>query len=173
MPTSYDKEICRLIIHSGLNIDWRCIFYPDLVDDALIKRMAEAGCREVSLGFESCCARILKNMNKRFYPEDVSGAGKTQHPTDGVPDAGRSRRNSGVGSREPRLCRFASPGYVKVSQGIRIYPHTTLAKIAVDEGRIAPDDHLLKPTLYIVREIENWLKETLKVRMAERPNWMA
>jgi len=62
---------------------------------------------------------------------------------------------------------------VKVSQGIRIYTYTTLAKIAIDEVRIAPDDKLLAPTFYIVREIEQWLTETLKARMAERPNWTA
>jgi hypothetical protein len=62
---------------------------------------------------------------------------------------------------------------VKVSQGIRIYPYTTLAKIAADEGRIVPDDNLLKPAFYMVREIEHWLAETVQARKAERPNWMA
>jgi hypothetical protein len=62
---------------------------------------------------------------------------------------------------------------VKVSQGIRIYPYTTLAIIAADEGRIRHDDQLLAPTFYMIREIEDWLKETVKARLAERPNWMA
>jgi len=48
-----------------------------------------------------------------------------------------------------------------------IYPDTTLAKIAVDEGRIRPGDQHLAPTFYMVYEIEDWLTETVKARMVE------
>ncbi len=36
--------------------------------------MARAGCVEVSLGFESGSPAILKNMHKRFSPDDVRQA---------------------------------------------------------------------------------------------------
>ena len=176
LPASYAKDICRLIIDQGLDIHWRCIFYPGHTDEDLIKLMTEAGCREVSLGFESGCERILTNMNKRFTPEEVR---KTS-----LMLAGHGIRQMGFlmlggpGETRESVCEslaFADSlplDTMKVSQGIRIYPYTTLAKIAVDEGRIRPDDQLLAPTFYMVREIEDWLAQTVKSRMAERANWI-
>jgi hypothetical protein len=62
---------------------------------------------------------------------------------------------------------------VKVFRGIRIYPYITFAIIAVDEGRIGPGDQRLTPTFYRVREIERWLTEPAKAKIAERSDWMA
>lgn len=177
LPASYAKEICRRIIDCGIHIDWLCIFYPGLVDEDLIKLMAEAGCRGVGFGFESGCARILKNMNKRFNPEEVRKT-SLMLAKHGIPQMGFLMLGGPGETRESVLESLAFADSlpldtVKVSQGIRIYPYTTLAKIAVDEGRIGPDDQLLAPTFYMIREIEDWLEETVKAWMAERPGWTA
>jgi len=176
LPASYAAKICRLIIHQGLHVSWRCIFYPGKVDEDLIGLMADAGCREVSLGFESGCERILKNMNKRFNPDDVRRTSLCL--------AKRGIRQMGFlmlgGPGETRASVLESLAFadslpldtVKVSQGIRIYPDTALAKIALDEHIISPDDNLLAPAFYMVRDIEEWLKETVTLKMAERPHWI-
>ena len=62
---------------------------------------------------------------------------------------------------------------VKVTTGIRIYPHTPLARIAVEEGFISPEDNLLKPRFYLARDLEEWLPETVKSWMDVRPNWVS
>jgi hypothetical protein len=46
LPPSYAKEMCRMIIHQNLNINWQSILYPGNIDKELIRLMAEAGCRE-------------------------------------------------------------------------------------------------------------------------------
>lgn len=53
---------------------WRCILYPHLVREELVREMAEAGWVEVSLGFESGSQEVLREMNKRFTPQDVRTA---------------------------------------------------------------------------------------------------
>ncbi len=176
LPASYAAEICRLIIHHGLRVAWRCIFYPGKVNEDLIRLMADAGCREVSLGFESGCERILRNMNKRFNPDDVRQTSLCL--------AKRGIRQMGFlmlgGPGETRASVLESLAFadslpldtVKVSQGIRIYPDTALAKIALDEHIITPDDNLLAPVFYMVRDIEEWLKETVALKMAERSHWI-
>ena len=176
LPASYAKEICRLIIDQGFHIDWQCIFYPGFGDEDLIRIMAEAGCRGVGLGFESGCVRILKNMNKRFNPEEVRRT-SLMLAKHGIRQMGFLMLGGPGETRESVLESLAFADSlpldsVKVSQGIRNYPNTTLAKIAVDEGVIRPDDRLLAPTFYMVREIEDWLKETVQMRMEERSNWM-
>lgn len=175
LPASYAKELCRRIIGHGFRINWLCIFYPGQVDEDLIKLMAEAGCRGVSLGFESGSERMLSNMNKRFTPEEVRKTSllMAKH---GIPQMGFLMLGGPGETRESVLESIAYADSlpldtVKVSQGIRIYPYTTLARIAAAEGRIKPDDQLLTPTFYMVREIEAWLAETVKMKMAERPRW--
>ncbi|MGD0280550.1 MAG: radical SAM protein [Smithella sp.] len=177
LPQTYAKEICRMIINQGLNIAWRCILYPGRVDEDMIQLMADGGCSEVSLGFESGCGRILKNMNKRFNPEEVRKT-SLMLAKHGIRQMGFLMLGGPGETRESVLESLAFADSipldnVKVSQGIRIYPYTTLAKIAVDEGRIMPDDNLLIPAFYRVREIEDWLNDTVKSWMAKRPHWTA
>ncbi|HBE43884.1 MAG TPA: B12-binding domain-containing radical SAM protein [Deltaproteobacteria bacterium] len=177
LPPSYAKEMCRMIIHQNLNITWQSILYPGKVDEDLIRLMAEAGCREVSLGFESGCERILKNMNKRFDPEEIRTTSLMLKKY-GIQQMGFLMLGGPGETRESVLesLNFADSlplDSLKISQGIRIYPYTTLAKIAISEGLISPDDSLLKPAFYMVREIEDWLEETLNAWMAKRHHWIA
>lgn len=61
---------------------------------------------------------------------------------------------------------------VKVTVGIRIYPHTALARIALADGVISEDDDLLQPRFYLAKRLEDWLPETVHSWLAERPNWV-
>ena len=71
LPPAYAKAICRAILRAGLDIDMWCIIYPKWVDGELVDLMARAGCRQVSLGFESGSDRMLRALNKRYCGEDV------------------------------------------------------------------------------------------------------
>jgi radical SAM superfamily enzyme YgiQ (UPF0313 family) len=71
LPSVYANTLCEHLISSKLKITWRCILYPWKVDDVLAEKMAKAGCREVSLGFESGSDKILSKMNKKYLPADV------------------------------------------------------------------------------------------------------
>jgi len=175
LPSSYAKEICRRIIDAGLEIDWMAILYPAKIDEELVRLMAASGCRGVSLGFESGCERMLKAMNKRFTPEEVRKASLLFAEHD-IRQMGFLMLGGPGETRESVLESFAFADTLpldslKISQGIRIYPYTALAKIAVAEGRIASDDNLLSPVFYMVRELEDWLRDAVKDRMAERPHW--
>ena len=57
------KEICNLIIERGIKIKWYCNVRGDL-DYDLLKLMKNAGCRLVTVGFESGCQQILDGMRK-------------------------------------------------------------------------------------------------------------
>jgi radical SAM superfamily enzyme YgiQ (UPF0313 family) len=48
---------------------------------------------------------------------------------------------------------------LKVTVGIRIYPGTPLARRAVEEGVIAPEDDLLFPRFYLAPGLEPWIHE--------------
>jgi len=176
LPPSYAKTICSMIIRENLKITWRCILYPWKVDEELIELMAEAGCREVSLGFESGSSRILRNMNKKFSPEEIRKTAQILarhniYPMGFLMFGGPGETRESV--LESLAFADSLPlNTLKISQGIRIYPHTALTEIAVKEGLITADDHLLKPTFYMVPGIQDWLKETVKNWTAKRQNWV-
>jgi radical SAM superfamily enzyme YgiQ (UPF0313 family) len=176
LPPSYAKEFCRKLIEQDLKIRWWSILYPKHVDGKLAAYMARAGCEQVSIGFESGSEGILKNMNKRFTLEEVRQT---------------SEILSGQGIKRMGFLLLGSPGEtrksveeslafadslkldnLKITAGIRIYPHTVLAEQAIEEGIIASQDKLLFPRFYLARNLENWLPDTLKNWAISRPHWM-
>jgi radical SAM superfamily enzyme YgiQ (UPF0313 family) len=177
IPVDHARELCRAMTEKRLDIEWRCILNPLGVDEDLVSLMAGAGCREVSLGFESGSERVLSRMNKKFTPDEVrrlAGALKRH----GI------RRNGFLllgGPGETKASVEESLAFadsldlemVKVTQGIRIYPSTPLAATAVEEGVIAPDDNLLYPAFYLAKGLEGWLSETVKRWKEKRPHWIA
>jgi radical SAM superfamily enzyme YgiQ (UPF0313 family) len=175
LPSMYAKEICRKLIDDGLNIRWWCILYPKHVDQELVGLMAKAGCEQVSMGFESGSKRILKNMNKRFTLAEIRQI---------------SEMLSDHGIRRMGFLLLGSPGEtrksieeslafadslkldsLKITAGVRIYPHTSLAKKALEEGVVSLQDDLLLPQFYMAKDLEPWLRETLKSWAITRPQW--
>jgi radical SAM superfamily enzyme YgiQ (UPF0313 family) len=115
--------------------------HPWRVDEDLVSRMAQAGCVEVRLGFESGSRAILRSLNKRFQPEEVRSISKH------LKDHGIGRMGFLLpgGPGETKETVLESLSYadsleleaVKVTTGIRIYPHTKLSLMAIEEGLIA------------------------------------
>ena len=159
-----------------LPITWRSILYPAKLEERLVKAMAAAGCREVSLGFESGCDDILKEMNKHFLSKDVREAAGVLSDH-GIHTMGFLMLGGPGETRDTveETLAFVSAlnlDALKITIGIRIYPHTKLAKLAVQDGLIAPDDDLLFPKFYMVKGLEGWLRETVASRIKGHPNWV-
>lgn len=175
IPENYAKEICQKIIESELRISWRCIIYPKNIDKELIRLMAKAGCREVSLGFESGCERILRKMNKRYTPDQVRQTSAIFKDY-GIKQMGFLLLGGPGETRESvqESLDFADSldlDSLKITIGIRIYPYTALAETAADEGLIPPGDNLLFPMFYIVYDLKDWLYDTVRLQMIKRKNW--
>ena len=172
MGTAYAMELCRAIATERLNVRWRYILYPHRVPEELVAAMAEAGCVEVSLGFESGSKDVLHAMNKQFEPEEV------QRISDLLAKYGIRRLGflllGGPGetreSVERSLAFAESLGLemLKVTVGIRIYPRTPLARIALEEGVISDADDLLLPRFYLRPELEEWIFDRV-ASQADRP----
>ena len=175
LPESYAREICRKIIDSELKISWRSIIYPENVDKELIRLMAKAGCKEVSLGFESGCEQILRKMNKRYTPDQVRQT-STMFKDYGIRQMGFLLLGGPGETRESvqESLEFADSlnlDSLKITIGIRIYPYTALAQTATAEGLILPGDNLLFPRFYIVSDLKDWLYDTVRRQMIKRENW--
>jgi radical SAM superfamily enzyme YgiQ (UPF0313 family) len=158
MPQAYAMELCRSITAQRLDIAWRCILYPHEVPADLVRAMAQAGCVEVGLGFESGSERILRGMNKHFLLDEV------RRISDLLADSGIRRMGflliGGPGETQASVeesFAFAESLHLdalKVTTGIRIYPDTPLARTAIREGVIGSTDDLLFPRFYMTPGLE-------------------
>jgi len=175
-PLPYAKALCDRLIAEGLNIRWRCILYPWKIDDELVEKMAKAGCKEVSLGFESGSESILKGMNKRYTLDDVRRIsrllGKQQIRRMGFLLLGGPGENKDSVKQSFYFADSLETEAMKITSGIRIYPHTALHRYAVDEGIIEPDEDLLFPKFYMAEGLEGWLEEMVAKWMDGRENWI-
>ncbi len=175
-PLAYAKALCDRIIRAGIHIRWRCILYPWKVDEALIEKMARAGCKEVSLGFESGSESMLKRMNKQYTLDDIRHISKMLKKQRircmGFLLLGGPGETRDSVEKSLSFADSLKTDAMKITTGIRIYPHTTLHRIAVDEKLVTADDDLLYPRFYIEKGLESWLKETVDRWMKDRENWM-
>ncbi|MDX9724432.1 MAG: radical SAM protein [Myxococcota bacterium] len=60
---------CEGLHERGLSFDWGCTGRVGLLDEALLERMAAAGCSNIFLGIESGSDRLLSSIDKGFRVE--------------------------------------------------------------------------------------------------------
>jgi radical SAM superfamily enzyme YgiQ (UPF0313 family) len=59
-------EMCDAIIQSGMKFDWGCETRADKIDEELILKMKEAGCKKITFGVESGSEKIRNQTGKRI-----------------------------------------------------------------------------------------------------------
>lgn len=173
LPPYYAKSLCRGIIDAGLDIQWQCILYPAFVDHELAQLMAESGCVEVSLGFESGNEGVLRMLNKKFTAQQVGESSEALQEF-GIRRMGFLLLGGPGETRESVLESLAFADslkldMLKLTMGIRIYPGTALELIAREEGVVTADGNLLYPHFYLAQGLDGWLAPTVKEWMRDRP----
>lgn len=163
LPPAYALDLCQRLAELRLDLVWRCILYPHMVPEELVAAMAKAGCVEVSLGFESGSPQVLQAMNKRFQPDEVREISE-RLAAHGIRRMGFLLLGGPGETRESVDESLAFAGFLnlemlKVSVGIRLYPHTPLARQAAEEGVISPEDDLLMPRFYIRPGLEDYIRQ--------------
>ncbi len=177
LPPSYAGTLCSEMIAKGLNASWRCIMYPARVREGLVRLMAESGCKEVSIGFESGSTLILNSMNKKFTNDDVRYTcdllAKYRIRRMGFLLLGGPGETKETTLESLRFADSLNLEVLKLTVGIRIYPQTILAETAVKDGIVSPDDNLLEPRFYLVPGLKGWIRDVVDEWMSSRPNWVS
>jgi anaerobic magnesium-protoporphyrin IX monomethyl ester cyclase len=154
-PPGHALEVCDAIArrNMGIRLD-TTNFTPATASEELLAAMRRAGFRTLGISAESASDTVLEKLEKGFNAskaretaERVERAGIRALWIFLVGGPGESRRTLDETLRfaEWRLQRGDA---VYMTVGLRIYPGTTLQRIAISEGAIAPDDTLLDPTFY-------------------------
>ena len=151
---SYDhsSQVAKAFIEAGVSIPWGGFFVPTVPPADYFKRLADAGLTHVEFGTESLSDSVLANLRKPFTSGEVFTAHKQ------ALDAGLNIAHyfllGGPGENRETLQNTLT-GIENLERavffffcGIRIYPHTALYEVALQEGQIAAGENILPPVFY-------------------------
>jgi len=174
LPPSYAKDLCRKVIQAGLDINLWCLIYPKWIDAELVELMRRAGCSQISFGFESGSDRILRaTLNKKFNTEEIKTVSKMFQETGiermGLLLLGGPGETRGSVEESLSFADSLKLAALKITIGLRVYPQTPLATIALAEGVIRPDEDLLAPRFYLASELRDWLPERIAAYSTSHP----
>lgn len=170
----YNQRLAEELIRREAKIRWGAYFAPSHLTREMLALYRRSGLTHIEFGTESFDDQVLEAYGKRFTFEDVlnssemalaegiyyahflifGGVGETMQTI------GRSIENS------KRIRSSVFMPYI----GMRIYPHTRLQKIAVEEGVIAADDPLVEPKYYLCKDFD--LERVRKMALETGKAWV-
>ncbi len=174
---SHSLEVAEAFREVGLSIPWGGFFAPVKLPDSYFRSMKESGLKHVEFGTESMSEDMLKNYRKPFRPVDVVSA-HNQAIEAGI-DVAHYFLLGGPGESETTVNETLD-NIEQLKQtvfffftGIRIYPHTHLHTIAMEEKKISAETNLLEPLYYESDFITHQNIEELVVhRAGQKINWI-
>ena len=147
-------DLCEQLVKNKVGITWTVSMHPDpeTMPGQLLNLMKDAGCHEVLLTSDSGSNEILAGMGKQHTAEDTIKCAELIRQANirmvasylaGWP--GESPETLRETFAHIKRCRF--DGAV-IFAGVRIFPNTKIARIAMDEGIIPEDANFLTPIFY-------------------------
>lgn len=179
-PPGHALQVCEAITRRKLGVQLDTTnFTPAAASSELLAAMKVAGFRSLGITAESASDRVLDKLEKGF------SAAKVREVAERVEKHGIKTLWIFLvgGPGETRLTleetltfakwRLERGDAVYVTVGLRIYPGTTLHRIAIAEGVVPEDSILLDPTFYFSSELQFDTAVTrLKRFAAEHPRFM-
>jgi len=154
-PPGHALEVCAEISRRRLGVHLDTTnFTPAAASKELLTAMRRAGFRTLGITAESASDPVLERLEKGFTAAKVREVAERVEKSGirtlwiflvGGPGETRSTLEETLAFAKWRLERGDA---VYVTVGLRVYPGTTLHRIAISEGRVAADDSLLDPTFY-------------------------
>jgi anaerobic magnesium-protoporphyrin IX monomethyl ester cyclase len=154
-PPGHAIEVCESIIRRKLGVHLDTTnFTPAAVSDDLLKTMRLAGFRTLGITAESASDPVLERLEKGFTASRLREVAEKVERSGirtlwifliGGPGETRETLFETLRFAEWRLLRGDA---VYLTVGLRIYPGTTLHRIAIKEGVVAQGETLLAPAFY-------------------------
>jgi len=179
-PPGHAIEVCEAIERRRLGLQLETTnFTPATAPRELLSAMRAAGFRSLGITAESASDEVLDRLEKGFT------AAKAREVAERVERAGMRSLwiflVGGPGETPATLeetltfaaWRLGRGDAVYLTVGLRVYPGTTLHRIAIDEGVVALGDSLLAPTFYFSPALRfDSAVERLRAFAAGHPRFM-
>ncbi len=165
LPPEHAHAVCEALVRSGIGpkVRWYTYACPHPFDEELARAMARAGCVGVNFGIDHGEKTMLRRLGRGHGPEDIHRAGRACREAGltlmldmllGSPGETRETMARGI-----ELARTVQPDCVGLSCGVRVYPHTPLARIIQAQGPLKSNpnlhgdrennDDFLRPIFYV------------------------
>ena len=176
---SYDhsREVAKAFIKAGISIPWGGFFAPTVPPADYFQELADAGLSHVEFGTEALSGAMLNNLQKPFVVDNVfeahslalkAGLHIAHYFLLGGPGENTQTLKETLANAE-KLKRSVFFFFC----GIRIYPHTALYDVALQEGQIKAGQNLLSPVFYRSPHItDREIMQTVEERACGRSNWI-
>ncbi|MFL5528427.1 MAG: B12-binding domain-containing radical SAM protein [Gemmatimonadaceae bacterium] len=179
-PPGHALQVCEAITRRNLGVQLDTTnFTPAAAPSELLSAMKAAGFRSLGITAESASDAVLHRLEKGFNAAKVREVAERveKHGIKtlwiflvGGPGETRLTMEETLTFARWRLRRGDA---VYLTVGLRIYPGTTLHRIAVAEGVVPADSALLDPVFYFSRELSFDTAVTrLKRFAADHPRFM-
>jgi radical SAM superfamily enzyme YgiQ (UPF0313 family) len=159
-PPGHARDVCAAIARRNLGVTLETTnFTPAAAFPDLLDAMRHAGFTALGITAESASDDVLAKLQKGFSADTVRLAAERVERAGirtlwiflvGGPGETARTVEETLAFAKWRLERGDA---VYLTVGLRIYPGTTLHRIAVDEGVVAADDALLAPSFYFSPEL--------------------
>jgi radical SAM superfamily enzyme YgiQ (UPF0313 family) len=160
-PPGHALEVCEAITRRDLRVHLDTTnFTPAAASTELLAAMRRAGFRTLGITAESASDSILEKLEKGFSAAKVREVAERVEKSGirtlwiflvGGPGETRKTVEETLAFARWRLDRGDA---VYMTVGLRIYPGTTLHRIAINEGRVAPTESLLDPAFYFSDQLD-------------------
>jgi radical SAM superfamily enzyme YgiQ (UPF0313 family) len=179
-PPGHALEVCEAIARRDMHVHLDTTnFTPAAAPTELLAVMRRAGFKTLGITAESASDPVLEKLEKGFTAAKVREVAERVERAGirtlwiflvGGPGESADTLEETLAFAKWRLDRGDA---VYLTVGLRVYPGTTLHRIAMSEGRISPDDSLLDPTFYFSASLDFSATVTrLKRFAADHPRFM-
>jgi hypothetical protein len=172
-PLAHAKALCQALIDADLQVHWNTVLAPYGCDADLVRLMKRAGCALVLMGGMIGDSHEGAGLDASLQPLretcrlcEAGGLHYTITQVFGGP--GETRETV---ERKLTFLRTLQPAMANLRIGVSILPGTAVAARALEEGLIAEEAELIRPTFYLAAEVRDWIVEYLKAEAAKNPRW--
>ena len=175
-PRHHALAICRELARRRLPVQWSAFCNPTGFDAELAHAMKAGGCNGVEFGLDVASDKMLAALQKPFGQEETRIALQAAHDA-GLPIAiyllfgGPGETWADVEDTQNFLNHCARADAVFATIGIRVYEGTPMARIAVQEGQIRPDQDLFEPAYYLSPGLAKDTEKNLDRIARRRAEW--
>ncbi|MCE5265464.1 MAG: radical SAM protein [Deltaproteobacteria bacterium] len=173
----HSLAVARAFRRVGLTIPWGAFLSPMRPPDGYYSFLAEAGLTHAEFGTESLCDSQLQRYGKPFGVKEALAAHAAARRA-GVNIAhyfllgGPGENARSVEETLNRMEELDKTAFFLFC-GMRIFPHTPLYDLAIEEGQVEPDQELLRPVFYRSAGIApEAIAERVRMQARGRVNWV-
>ena len=173
VPLDHAKSLCRALSEADLKLHWNTCLAPFSCDEELVGLMKGAGCALVIMGRArgdghggTLLGENLEPLRRTCQLCEDGGLHYTVSQNFGEP--GETRETV---EEKLEFLRSIKPAMANLRVGVPVQPNTSLAATALEEGLIADQSDLIKPTFYMAEPVKDWIVDYLKEQTSKNPRW--